>query len=178
MNWESKLLILISAVASNKFDNEWLGFAAYPPPQEDARSRLTQETGIELPKSLSSLYAITNGMLIGECFRIGGLANTTHDQLSTLNREFLSYIRESCESHKIQLIFGSEGYTGDLLCLTDHESVVTLDIRNPRTARVISDSLDSFFDDVCLGPGYLDYNPSGDRWLALLRRLGFLAPDK
>lgn len=173
MNWESKLRISISAVTAGELGDDWIGFKANPSLHPDEINRLANEVGIKLPEALAALYTIADGMLIGECFRIGGLTNRATEQLSRLN-EFLLYVRECCESHGIQLLFGSEGYTGDLLCLTDQQAVVTLEIRNPRTAVLVLSSLDLFFDDVCLGPGYLSYNPTGDRWASVLRRLGFL----
>jgi len=162
MNWESKLRTLLSAVNAGEFGDEWIGFVPEPPLQPNEISKLAGEAGITLPPSLFVLYTIANGMLIGVCFRVGGLGSTADEQLGMLNREFLLYIRESCESHVIELLFGSEGYTGDLLCLTAQGSVVTLDIRNPRTGTFVASSLDSFFDDVCLGSGYLSYDPRGD----------------
>src|SRR4051812_10381642 len=100
MNWESKLHILVAAVAAGEFGDDWIGFKADPPLQPDEINRLANEAGIELPESLSALYTIANGMLIGECFCIGGLTDSASEWLSRLN-EFLLYVRECCESHSI-----------------------------------------------------------------------------
>lgn len=101
--------------------------------------------------------------------------NEAYRSLSRLNGDFLLTVRQECQTARIRLLFGSNGI-GDFLCLTEDGSVVFVYAHAPVDASPVADSLDTFFDDICMGPGYVRlFQPRPDDfWFLVLQEFGFL----
>lgn len=177
MSWQQKLRTLIAAYQDGH-PTVSIGLSYYTPlPKEqiDERAKeLERELGIELPDELRELYSITDGMIIGlGNFEVHGLAS--RHNLCDENKRFLRGVQEECPTAHIVLIFGMD-VTVDFFCVTRDGAVVGVDPHYPIEAYPVADSLELFFDDICLGPGYIRYNQlsEDDDWTSVLREFGFI----
>jgi hypothetical protein len=67
--------------------------------------KLAQELTFDLPEALMRLYLITDGMFIGDAFRISGLRNATpyYSKLFSINARFLGLPRFWCNESAQEL---------------------------------------------------------------------------
>jgi hypothetical protein len=195
MNWQDKLRMLINA---HKQGHPTLRYElSYGPPLDSDRANallyeLAQEFGLDARtlNPLGDLYSIADGVNWGGDFKILGLENSRfafgreNDKLGTLqgfNRDYLHMLRESliqapASQVAPRLIFGLDDVS-DCLCLSDNGSVARAGANTPAPI-IITNSLDEFFDDICMGPGYARYyhidEEDEDEWVAVLKEFGFV----
>jgi hypothetical protein len=175
MNWQAKLRMLVDAANQGHH----LASESFYYTMPLAATQIDEYAGglpFDLPQALRDLYMITDGVFLAGSYRICGLVSAEiEDTLATMNREWLPEYREIWKGMHIHFIVGSTS-DGDFLCVTDHGSIVSIYKYDSGEVVTLADSLDSFFDEVCLGPGYLHYTSPhpDDEWLRILQEFGFV----
>lgn len=186
MSWQEKLEILINAYDQG---NELIkaGFQYNKPLSADQVYARSSELGFELPPALHDMYARADGINIGIHFIVCGLDTRlgAYGTLREINEELLATVKDIISSPmlggpdhsltSVKFIFGADGSSGDFLCVSEPEIIVSVWHDQPKLEQ-IADSLDVFLDDICMGPGYIRYiSPApGDLWEAALRELQFI----
>ncbi len=196
MAWQNKLRTLIAAHKQGHEElNEEISYGA---PLDSGRvesslREIVQEFEIDpkTQRSLQDLYSIADGVRFAfGTIKILGLAegrfafgqrNDDSGLLGHFNRDYLQIAQDigqrALPSISICLIFGLDE-VGDYFCVTNDGTVVSAGhtITQPQ---VRADSVDTFLDDVCLGPGFLRlYEPEeDDPWVEILKEFEFI-PSK
>ena len=175
MNWPDKLRQLITAVEQGH--PLVRGEFYYNPPLEPANIAPHVHTlPFNLPSALHELYFIVDGMFIATNYRISGLVSSRPEvSLDTLNRDYLADVRELCQEFSVWFIFGSTTQ-GEFLCVTEPGAVISVYSHGGEEAKLLANSIDEFFDSVCLGSEFIRYHsPTASKhWLPILQELGFI----
>lgn len=181
LDWQAKLRTLIDVAGrGHPREDVVLGLTAgldiHPGVTADQIDVLARRLPFALPQTLHDLYLVTDGVTLGNLSVFPLTRSWSHHTLLTWNEEFLPYLQDACETDAIYLIFGSDNGFSDLLCLTESGTVLRIYPRDPAVVTLVAPSLNSFLDEVCLGPGYLRYSaPYVDEiWVPVLREFGFL----
>ncbi len=184
MTWQEKLRILIEA---HKLGHPILKHEFYYTTPVDAKlvDTILQEVAQQYEldtrvlRPLSNLYEVTDGVNISGSFRIAGLVSREFEALRDFNSTFLQLVQQMSQDTSfgnlfVKLIFGSDE-AGDFFCISQSGLVVRVGHDAPET-KVVTDSLDAFFNDVCMGPGFIRYYQpkSDDKWTIILREFGFI----
>ncbi|MDQ3703889.1 MAG: SMI1/KNR4 family protein [Chloroflexota bacterium] len=188
LNWQDKLRTLIQAHEQGH-PLVRIYFSYSPPLETGSVDATIQEMALELDlgpeiddliQPLRDLYKITDGLVIDVGLTIFALENKTFGILRSVNDQFLDIVQDMVPKDAteipmpVKLIFGSDE-AGDFLCLSDDGSIIRVGHDAPE-APVIANSLGTFLDDLCMGPGFIRYyGPTeGDLWVSILTEFGFI----
>jgi hypothetical protein len=175
MNWDIKLCMLIDSLANHSTMS--VGLSCNDPIDKEEVDLLSRNLPFPLPDTLKKLYTISDGVIIGVHFIVYGLIDDKFGStIATINGLFLEFVNNFSSGNEVLLVFGTDGASGDLLCLTKKGSVISISPDNPASKEVVAHSMEEFLDTVCLGQGYIQfYQPTSDNfWIPILKEFGFI----
>jgi hypothetical protein len=142
MMWQEKLQALKNDSSEDNLN------VFYPPVSENELHEAVGNLKFTLAQQLLELYRITDGCLI-ESNRIYGLKQDEIDgyDIKSCNADNLATLKESCTTHTIEYIFGSNG-VGDFLIVDANGKVLTIWQRAPIEAQLLADSVENYLNEL------------------------------